>query len=45
MWFAGHRVVEGCVVLSQLGFCTAYVIFITQNLARCLKLPRDPVID
>mmetsp|Transcript_14035 Transcript_14035/g.34039 ORF Transcript_14035/g.34039 Transcript_14035/m.34039 type:complete len:445 (+) Transcript_14035:2-1336(+) len=34
---AGHAVVEGCVVLSQLGFCTAYVIFITQNLARYVE--------
>jgi proton-coupled amino acid transporter len=34
---AGHSIVEGCVVLSQLGFCTAYIIFITQNMHRYMS--------
>jgi amino acid permease len=29
----GHAAVELCVVLSQMGFCTMYLIFISQNMS------------
>lgn len=33
----GHITVEACVVMSQMGFCVAYIIFITENLWRYVK--------
>lgn len=33
----GHYAVELCVVLSQMGFCTMYLIFISQNMSKYLE--------